>query len=305
MSIQSTLPVDDIVGAQLSSAANASRFADAVELFSHAREAPKLVEGYPSFAPHLLGDGHTGYSEAEIASMERDQANGFYWPARNRTIGWLLARYFPHARRILDIGCGTGYVTSLAAEVLPNASLYATDTSVQGLEVAARKLRDRAFLIHLDASDLPFGQAFDLITTFDVLEHIEDDSAVLEQTWRSLRPGGGVLHFVPQHPSMYSPADRESRHFRRYGRNELQRKLEAVGFDVVYSTSFICWLFPLFIASRAKSMVFGSHSHSEEHGQPAWVANILQTTQAFEFSLLKQGWRYPFGVSRAVVAFRR
>jgi ubiquinone/menaquinone biosynthesis C-methylase UbiE len=305
MSVQATLPVEEIVRAQLSLQSDTTRFSDAVDLLAQAARPSKLVDGFPSFAPHLLGEGHTGYSETEIASMERDQSSGFYWPARNQTIAWLLARYFPKARRVLDIGCGTGYVTELAAKVLADAFLYATDTSVQGLSVAARKLRERAFLIHLDALDLPFDQAFDLITTFDVLEHIEDDRAVLEETWRSLRPGGGVLHFVPQHPSLYSPADRESRHFRRYGRTELQRKLVAAGFDVVYSTSFICWLFPLFVASRARSKLVGSHSHSEEHGQPPWIAKILKTTQAFELSLLQQGWRYPFGVSRAVVAFRR
>ncbi len=305
MASQSTSLVEHIVRVQLLPQQNSPRYADAVALFAGAARLPKLVDKYPSFAPHLLGEGHTGYSEAEIASMERDQAGSFYWFARNNTIGWLLQRYFPDARRVLDIGCGTGYVTALAAKVLPNAFLYATDTSIQGLSVADAKLHGRAFLTHLDAADLPFDKSFDLITTFDVLEHIEDDQSVLEETWRALRPGGGVLHFVPQHPSLYSPADRESRHFRRYGRTELQQKLVRAGFEIAYTTSFISWLFPLFVASRVKSKLVGSHSHRDEYEKSAWIGKALDAVQAFELNLLKQGWRYPFGVSRAVVAFRR
>lgn len=305
MSVQSTSQVQDIVREQLSPEQSPPRFADAVALFSEAARLPQLVDGYPSFAPHLLGDGHTGYTESEIAAMERAQASSFYWLGRNNMIAWLLQRYFPDAKRILDIGCGTGYVTQLAAKYLPGACLYATDTSVGGLAVANLKLHGRAFLTHLDASDLPFEQAFDLITTFDVLEHIDNDQAVIDETWRALRPGGGVLHFVPQHPSMYSPADREARHFRRYGRNELQQKLERAGFEIAFSSSFICWLFPFFVASRVKSKLMGSHSPEGEHATSALVGKALNGVQAFELALLKQGWRYPFGVSRAVVAFRR
>ena len=127
---------------------------------------------------------------------------------------------------------------------------------------------------------------------------------MLAETLRALKPGGGVLHFVPQHPEFYSPADRESRHFRRYGRTELQSKLEEAGFKVVYSTSFICGLFPLFVLSRLKSMLSGKHSHAAEHSQQAWVSRMLAKVQRIELSLSKKGWRYPFGVSRAVVAIR-
>ena len=305
MSVQSTSQIQDIVREQLSPEQSSPRFADAVALFSGAARLPQLVDGYPSFAPHLLGEGHTGYTEAEIAAMERAQANSFYWLGRNNMIAWLLQHYFPDAKRILDIGCGTGYVTQLAAKYLPDACLYATDTSVGGLAVANSKLHGRAFLTHLDASDLPFDQAFDLITTFDVLEHIDNDQEVIDETWRALRPGGGVLHFVPQHPSMFSPADRESRHYRRYGRNELQQKLERAGFEIAFSSSFICWLFPAFVASRLKSKLTGSHSSEGEHATSALVGKVLNGVQAFELALLKRGWRYPFGVSRAVVAFRR
>ncbi len=296
--------IEDLVGQQIAPSAPSGRYDDAIELFSNALRAPSMVDEFPTFAPALLTEGHSGYSEEEIASMKRDQSSGFYWPARNDMIAWLLRRHFPNARRVLDIGCGTGYVTNRCIAELPNANFYATDTSSQGLRVANRILNGRAFLIHLDATNLPFRDAFDLITTFDVLEHIENDRSVLAETFKALRPGGGVLHFVPQHPELYSPADRESRHYRRYGRNELQRKLEEAGFKIVFSSSFICAMLPLFAASRIKSKLSGKHSHASEHGQSAWLSRTMAFIQRAELSLSKTGLPLPFGVSRAVVAIR-
>ncbi|MEI6202636.1 MAG: class I SAM-dependent methyltransferase, partial [Enhydrobacter sp.] len=281
--------IEEFVRRQIAPWAASARHDDAVALFSNALRTPSMVEEFPTFAPELLDEGHTGYSEEENASMKRDQTSGFYWPARNDMIAWLLRRHFPNARRVLDIGCGTGYVTERCIAELPNACFYATDTSIQGLHVANRALRHKAFLIHLDASNLPFRDAFDLITTFDVLEHIENDRMVLAETLRALKPGGGVLHFVPQHPEFYSPADRESRHFRRYGRNELQTKLEDAGFRVVFSTSFICGMFPFFALSRIKSKLSGKHSHAGEHGQAAWLTRAMASIQRTELSLSKKG----------------
>ena len=305
MSVLTPSSVEEFVRRQLPPDAQPEGFSDAVSLFSATARRPEIVEGFPSFAPHLVAGGHSGYSQQEIANLASDQANGFYWPARNRVIAWLLDRYFRQAKRVLDIGCGTGYVTECAAATLPDAHFYATDTSIEGLKLAADRLGTRVFLTHLDAGQLPFRQVFDLVTTFDVLEHIEDDRQVIEQTREALRPGGGVVHFVPQHPWMYSPADRDSRHFRRYARRELQEKLEKGGFQVIDTTSFICGLFPLFVASRMKSMLVGEHSHVNEHRQAGWINAMLASAQSGEFALLKSGWRFPVGVSRAVVAFRR
>ena len=298
------MTIEEFVRPQISPSAEAGRFRDAAELLSSATRLPALVEGFPSFSPEHLELNPTAFSLAEIELMERHQGSSFYWTARNRTIGWLARRYFSAARVVLDIGCGSGYVTRALAENLPDARIYATEASLAGLRSAARLLENRAFLVHIDAHDLPFEGKFDLITSFDVLEHIEDDRSVLASTYRALRPGGGVLHFVPQHPSLFSPADAASRHFRRYRPSELQEKLRRAGFRVIFSTSFIFWLFPIFAASRIKARLSGRYSVEAEHGQPRWLSTMLNGVQAVELALLKRGISYPVGVSRAVVAVR-
>ena len=90
--------VREFVSRQIDQDTQPAGFRDAEFLFSEAVRLPEIVGGLPSFAPHLVDEGHSGYSEDEIAGMAADQDNGFYWPARNRVIAWLLGRYFPKPR---------------------------------------------------------------------------------------------------------------------------------------------------------------------------------------------------------------
>lgn len=294
----------ELIDHQVSAVHNPHRHADAVDLFRAARNRPELVERYPSFAPYFLDHAYGGFSAEEMRSMEASK-NSFYWLARNNAISWLITTHFAGARRVLDVGCGTGDVTRAIGTALPHAAIYATDIFIEGIRSAASKLENRAFLMHLDATDIPFTASFDLVTSFDVLEHIPDDQRVLDQMHAALRPGGGVLHFVPQHPSLFSPADQQSHHVRRYGRHELQEKLERSGFEIVYTTSFMFFLLPFFAMSRFLSKLRGAHSVAGEHQQPTSIATTFGLVQDLELFLMRRGWRFPVGVSRAVVARRR
>lgn len=300
-----TPSIAELVARQIDSAREPARHADALALLGAALRPPESADGFPTFAPDLAARAYEGFSADEIAAMKRHQAESFYWISRNRTIAWLIERHFPGARRILDIGCGTGYVTRQIARTLPGAAIYASDAFVEGLRLASSDGPDAAFLMHLDATRLPFEGAFDLVCSFDVLEHIEEDEEVIARTHAALRPGGGVLHFVPQHPWLYGPADEKAKHVRRYARGELDAKLVRAGFDVAYSGSFLSLLFPLFAASRLKSKLTRSYALEGEHDQPAWLRRGLLFVQEAELAAVRAGARFPFGVSRVVVAFKR
>ena len=96
----------------------------------------------------------------------------------------------------------------------------------------------------MDARRIPFRDEFDVIGAFDVIEHIEEDVAVIDEVGRALRPGGGFVMTVPQHPALWSPQDEHAHHVRRYTAAGLRRKVEAAGFEVVRMTSFVRLLLP-------------------------------------------------------------
>jgi SAM-dependent methyltransferase len=81
------------------------------------------------------------------------------------------------------------------------------------------------------AQDVP-GQ-WDCIVSVNVLEHIEADEQEIAKYKVLLRNGGHLCLFVPARQEIYASVDAKFGHFRRYSREDLQRKLRAGGFQVV------------------------------------------------------------------------
>lgn len=64
---------------------------------------------------------------------------------------------------------------------------------------------------------------FDTILYIDVLEHIEDDAAELNEATQRLRPGGRVLVLSPAHMWLFTPFDAAIGHYRRYNKRSLRK----------------------------------------------------------------------------------
>ena len=113
--------------------------------------------------------------------------------------------------RILDVGCGTG----------ANLLLLSKFGEAEGVDVSEDALafcRERGLdKVRLGAGEeLPYEDgSFDLVTAFDVVEHMDDDLAGLSECVECLRPGGRVLLFVPTFMFLWGLQDEVSNHRRR------------------------------------------------------------------------------------------
>ena len=94
-----------------------------------------------------------------------------------------MMRHFSSAQNILEIGCGTGFVLASTREVYPEASLSGSDIFTEGLAYAKQRVPS-ATLFQMDACRIPYRDEFDMIGSFDVLEHIEDDIGALDQIYQ-------------------------------------------------------------------------------------------------------------------------
>jgi SAM-dependent methyltransferase len=225
----------------------------------------------------------------------------------NLTI-FLLRRFFPGAETVLEIGCGTGAILLALKAAFPLLRLTGSELLREGLEFARQRLGGTVLLLQMDARCIPAVQEFDVICALDVIEHIHEDSDVLAQIYAALRPGGGTIIAVPQHPWLWSPADESACHKRRYTRGEVEAKLQKAGFRVLHSTSFNAFLLPLMIASRyvmiARARSGGKIEALSELQTPGWLNGILSAILRFEITLTALGIRWPIGGSRFVVAQR-
>jgi len=258
-------------------------------------------EGFTCFAP-ALADTVTGLDPGEFKDLARWEEGNYWFAPRNRLIVNLLARYFPTAQDFMEVGCGTGFVLSAIAKIKRWRRLVGTELHPAGLSIARHRLGARAELAQMDARRIPAKSVFDVIGAFDVLEHIEDDAAVLTAMHSALRPGGGLLLAVPQHPSLWSEIDTRVLHVRRYRRGELEQKVQAAGFRVLFSSSYTALLLPVMAISRWAGPGRNSDAMKSEF-EPPWIVNsVLKTINQIEVTLTLAGIRFPLGGSRVIVA---
>lgn len=253
------------------------------------------------FAPELAAQS-PGYDPACFGQIAQLEAGNFWFRARNRLIVWALHRYFRGAQNLLEIGCGTGYVLSGIAAAAPGLRLSGSEVNQSGLEYAASRV-PHAQLMQMDARRLPFVSEFDVIGAFDVLEHIDDDGAVLRQMFSALVPGGGILVTVPQHPALWSEYDVRAHHVRRYRKQELSDKVTAAGFKVARTSSFVSLLLPLLFGSRLRQKAdTADYDPLAELRLPRWLNAVLETVLDAERWLIRAGVSLPAGGSLLLVA---
>jgi SAM-dependent methyltransferase len=261
----------------------------------------EMIDGFRCYKPQLAFDEDEKYS-GFFPSLINIEEGHFWFEARNEFLTWILGKYFPQAESFLEIGCGTGYVLMNFKEQFPQLRFSGAELLVDGLKFA-RERNPKADLFQMDAREIPFENEFDVIGTFDMLEHIEEDELVLAQMYKAIRPGGGLMLAVPQHRWLWSKLDDISLHQRRYERRELVRKVEATGFKIEYAGSFNSILAPLMLMRlRYYLPFFKVEFYNSFSTSSAWLNKILYKLLQLELVLTRRGFSWPIGGSLVVVA---
>lgn len=139
--------------------------------------------------------------------------------------------------KLLDVGCGNGYFISVAKEFC--GQTFGTEYSDRLRRFASEKTGLPIFGQSLH--DLP-ETGFDIITLFDVIEHIPDPHAFITDVSRILNPGGHILIYTPNFDSFgiramgsYSSIIDPTEHVVLYTLPSLRVLAAQFGFDVVYT----------------------------------------------------------------------
>jgi SAM-dependent methyltransferase len=231
---------------------------------------------------------------------EVEQSHWWYVGRRRIIAGFVeqICRQVTDRRpRILDVGCGTGANLLLLAKY---GEAEGVDVSEDALAFCRARGLDK---VKLGAGEeLPYEDGtFDLVTAFDVVEHMDDDLAGLREMRRVLHPGGRVLLFVPTFMFLWGLQDDISHHRRRYRLPELRRVLEQAGFEVERSTYANITFFAPILLMRKLMRLTGIKTASENNINVPALNGVLGSLLGAESTVLRY-INLPFGVSGLCVA---
>lgn len=232
----------------------------------------------------------------------------WWFTVREKIIGQAIVTWVgPSAsERILNTGVATARSTQFLDQ-------FGAVTSVENDKECCRFVREELNLPVIEASvtELPFPhESFDLVTAFDVIEHVKQDEKAITEFNRVLKPAASLVITVPAYPFLWSEHDEVNHHYRRYTASAVRELLSRNGFDIVYLTYFNSLLLLPIAAYRilSRSLRSKRHNRYSDFEMPAgiigWLNIIFKNIFLFESRLLKK-FRMPAGVSILVVAKKR
>lgn len=177
---------------------------------------------------------------------------------RRRRILSLISGFAPG--RLLEVGSGAGAMLADLSRLGHRCDALETSAKARRLAALVNEGDDKV-AVHETAQD-DWTHAFDTVLAMEVLEHIEDDAAALENWAGWLRADGQLVLSVPAHPRLWNASDVWAGHFRRYTREGLRSVVEAAGFRVEHME---CYGFPLSnIIEPARARVHARRLAEEE-----------------------------------------
>jgi len=169
------------------------------------------------------------------------------------------------AEKYLDIGCGDGSFTVKVAEIFGARQIYGVDVADETLNDAKNK-GVKIAKVDLNVDRVPFDDGeFDIVSAFEVIEHLWNTDNMISETYRVLKIGGAfilttpnlaswvnrlliLLGYLPVHYGCSVKYELERRplqsalgpcgHLRLYTFKTLKRHLEIYGFKVLHEASY-------------------------------------------------------------------
>jgi ubiquinone/menaquinone biosynthesis C-methylase UbiE len=177
---------------------------------------PDLMQNRAVMAVAESGDGHLERIDPAVDAgtlVASEHLLRYHWAAEI-VVG----------KSVLDAGCGTGYGVVLMAQAGAER-VVGVDIAGEAVSRAHELAKDAEFVVG-DVRKLPFDdQAFDVVTCFEVIEHVDGAEDVLPELKRVLRPGGVLLLSSPNRDAY--PAG-NPHHVSEFLPDELRDKLQGL-----------------------------------------------------------------------------
>jgi SAM-dependent methyltransferase len=202
---------------------------------------------------------------------------------------------------ILEVGCSSGFMLRLIRDRLTDALVMGSDVVHDPLEQLAAKFPDVP-LFRFDLTHCPLpDNSVDAVVMLNVLEHIENDTAAMQQVYRILKPDGILVVEVPAGPHLYDVYDKLLRHYRRYTSSSLRGLVKRANFQIIEQSHLGFLMYPGFWLVKQRNKRFLSEESAahrrivEKNIRDSGGSPLLKAIMQLELALGR--WvSYPLGI---------
>ncbi len=235
---------------------------------------------------------------ASLAAVERR----YWWHLSRLDRAERMLRMFmnPAQMRAVDLGCGTGGFIAQMHERCNFSHASGFDISELGI---SRCPDNDVHYAAVQPGDYSVVANADVVFLMDVLEHVDADSAMLQEIFSALPAGAYLVMSVPAHQCLYSEWDATLGHYRRYTRDGLTRLATGVGFSVLRA-EYAFMVAGFAIGLRRLGLIRGKGDSCEFPPVPGWLNATLRSLNDWE-GRLGAACRPPFGGSLFAVLQKR
>lgn len=178
----------------------------------------------------------------ELDIISESLSEHWYYQSKAKALSAIIKPYSP--QKILDIGAGSGFFSEHIITHTPASESWCIDTaytlnydkSIPGGTIHYRK--------HIDTSNADF------VLLIDVLEHVDNDIALLQEYCTKTLSNSLFLISVPAFNFLWSCHDVFLEHKRRYTLRQLERTVRKSGLSIIHSFYYFALVFPIAAGSR-------------------------------------------------------